>query len=224
MKQTDKGRSYGIMAFTAACCGAMAFVETAIEPPYIVKSAIKAALFLVLPIIIAKAAHIKLFDRSFSLNRKRIAALLALGALLYGVIIGAYALTRDLFDYASLVQSLSADQKVDSGSFIWVALYISFCNSFLEEFLFRLLSFLQLSKYTSKKIAYAFSSVIFAVYHIAMIGPSFPPLLLLLALIGLTAGGCLFDYADDKAGTIYNSWVIHMAADFAIMTIWYRHI
>ena len=50
------------------------------------------------------------------------------------------------------------------------------------------------------------------------------PLMLLLALIGLAIGGLLFDYVDSKNENIYHSWVIHMFADFAIMTIWYLYI
>jgi len=64
----------------------------------------------------------------------------------------------------------------------------------------------------------------FALYHVAMIGGSFPLPLLLLALVGLAIGGGIFDYVDDKSRNIYNSWIIHMFADFAIMTIWYIHI
>lgn len=206
------------------CCGIMALIETVIEPAYAVKSAAKAAVFLLLPFLFSKAARITLFDHSFALDKKDIIKLLTLGALIYAVIMGGYGLTTGIFDYASLVRSLSADQKVDNNSFLWVALYISFGNSFLEEFLFRYISFLQLSKYTAKKTAYLFSSVVFAVYHIAMLAASFPLPLLLLVLIGLTAGGLIFDYVDEKSSSIYNSWIIHMFADFAIMTIWYLHI
>ena len=220
----DKKKAYGIMAFAMACCVAMAFVETVIEPAYLVKSAIKAVVFLALPLVIARAAGIRLWDGVFGLDRKSAASLLALGLVIYGVILGGYALTRGVFDYASLVRALSADQRVEGGSFVWVALYISFCNSFLEEFFFRLVAFLQLSRYTAKGTAYAFSSVLFAVYHVAMIGTSFPPALLGLCLAGLTAGGLIFDYVDDRKGNLYASWVIHMFADFAIMTIWYLHL
>ena len=223
---TDKNSrtAYGIMGLVLVCCLMMAFIETVIEPAYAVKSGTKAAVFLLLPLLFSKVAKIKLFDRSFVLDQKDIIKLLALGALIYGIILGGYALTADIFDYASLVRSLSADQKVDNNSFIWVALYISFGNSFLEEFLFRYVSFLQLTKYASRKTAYLFSSAAFAVYHIAMLAASFPLPLLLLVLIGLAAGGLIFDYVDEKGGTIYNSWIIHMFADFAIMTIWYLHI
>lgn len=224
MTDKNRGNAYGIMGLVLVCCMVMAFVETVIEPVYAVKSAAKVVVFLLLPFIFAKAANIRLFDRSFTLDKKSVLKLLALGASIYAIIIGGYALTTDLFDYASLVASLSSDQKVDNGSFIWVALYISFCNSFLEEFLFRHISFLQLSNYAARKTAYLFSSVIFAVYHIAMIGTSFPLPLLILILIGLTAGGFIFDYVDEQDQTIYHSWIIHMCADFAIMTIWYLHI
>lgn len=181
-------------------------------------------MFLLLPLVFAKTAGIKLSGRSFALSGKSIVKLLALGCLIYAVIIGAYAFTKNAFDYSLLVDSLSADQKVDSGNFIWIAFYISFCNSFMEEFLFRFLSFLELSKYTDRKFAYIFSSVLFAVYHIAMIGTAFPPLLLLLALLGITIGGLIFDFVDEINDTLYNSWIIHMFADFAIMTVWYVYI
>lgn len=220
----DKGKAYGIMIFIIICCIIMALTETVIEPVYVLKSAIKAITFLFFPLIFAKTANIKLLDHSFVLDKKSILKLLALGAFIYTVIMGAYALTKNTFDYSTLVHSLSADQKVDSGGFIWVALYISFCNSFLEEFLFRFVSFIKLSRYTGRKTACIFSSVLFAVYHIAMIGTSFPLPLLFLVLIGLMIGGYIFDYVDEKNGTIYNSWIIHMFADFAIMTIWYIHI
>ena len=220
----NKTNTYGIIFLVLVCCGIMAFVETVIEPAYAVKSAAKAVVFLLFPFLFSKAARIKLFDHSFVLDKKDIIKLLSLGALIYAIIFGGYWLTTSIFDYASLVRSLSADQKVGNDSFLGVALYISFGNSFLEEFLFRYVSFLQLSKYTARKTAYLFSSTAFALYHIAMLAASFPLPLLLLVLIGLTAGGLIFDYVDETDGTIYNSWIIHMFADFAIMTIWYLHI
>ena len=136
----------------------------------------------------------------------------------------AYFLTKGVFDYTTLVNSLSADQNVSPESFLWIAAYISFGNSLLEEFVFRFFSFLALSECVSKKVAYIFSFSIFAIYHVAMIGSAFPIPLIILSLIGLAVGGMIFNYVDDKNRNIYNSWIIHMFADFAIMTIWYIHI
>lgn len=221
-----KKESYALMLLTTVCCMIMALVETVIEPGYAVKSAIKVAVFLLIPLVILKIFHISVWDQTMKISLRRILPLLCLGVSIYLVIMGAFFLTKPLFDYASLITSLSADQKVNSKNFLWVALYISFGNSFLEEFLFRFVSFLQVSRHISRKIAYAFSSILFAVYHIAMIGTSFPGPLLILALIGLAVGGCIFNLVDEKigGGSIYPAWVIHMCADFAIMTVWYLYI
>lgn len=214
----------GILALTVASCMVMALVETIIEPTYLVKSMIKVTVFLLLPLLTLRIFRLKPPENSFALRKMHILALLCLGAFIYLLIMGAYTLTGNLFDYSSLVSSLSEDQQVDSHSFVWVALYISFCNSFLEEFMFRFISFILLSAYTSQKTSYLFSSIMFALYHVAMIGSSFPVQLLILALLGLATGGLIFDYIDRKAGTIYPSWIVHMFADFALMTIWYIHI
>ena len=205
-------------------CVAMAIVETIIEPSYFVKSLLKIIFFLFLPIIFIKLQKEKVFTDSFSLNKKSVLKLCGLGLIVYIIIMSAFFMTKEIFDYSSLVKDLSADQNVAQESFVWVALYISFCNSLLEEFLFRFVAFIKLSGYTTKKVAYVFSSCMFALYHITMLGASFPFPLLVLALIGLTIGGGIFDFVDDKSRNIYNSWIIHMFADFAIMTIWYIYI
>ena len=223
MKTSGKEKT-GMIIVIILCCVIMALAETVIEPAYWIKSAMKAAVFLLLPLITLKVLNVKVFDGNFALNKKDIVKLSALGLAIYCAIIGVFFLTRNVFDYSALVDSQMADQKIDSSGFIWIALYISFGNSFLEEFLFRFIAFIKLSEFVSKKFAYIFSSVMFAVYHIAFIGQSFPLPLLLLSLFGLAVGGFIFDLVDNKNGNIYYSWFIHMFADFAIMTIWYIHI
>ncbi len=205
-------------------CIAMAIIETVIEPTYFVKSVLKIIFFLFIPLVFIKLQKEKVFADSFSLNKKSVLRLSGLGIIIYVIIMVAFYLTGGIFDYSSLVNSLSADQNVSHSNFIWIALYISFCNSLLEEFLFRFVAFIKLSEYTTKNAAYIFSSCMFALYHVAMIGGSFPFPLLLLALVGLAIGGAIFNYVDDKSRNVYNSWIIHMFADFAIMTIWYIHI
>ena len=217
-------KSLGLIASVIISCIVMAIIEVVIEPAYFVKSVLKIVFFLIVPFVLIKLKNKQVFADSFALTKKDVLNLLGLGSVIYIVIMGAFFLTKEIFDYPSLVQSLSADQNVSQKSFIWVALYISFGNSLLEEFLFRFVAFIKLSEYTTKKVAYIFSSIMFALYHIAMVGGSFPLPFLLLALVGLAIGGVIFNYVDDKSRNIYNSWIIHMFADFAIMTIWYIHI
>lgn len=217
-------RTLYLTALVVMCCIAMAVIETVVEPAYFVKSLLKIVLFLIVPVAFFKLQKEKIFSNSFVLNKKSMLKLSLLGIAIYLIIMAAFFITKNVFDYSSLVASLSSDQNVSPQSFIWVALYISFCNSFLEEFLFRFVAFLKLSEYIPKTAACIFSALAFSVYHIAMIGSSFPIPLLLLSLVGLAAGGLIFNYIDAKNRNIYNSWIVHMFADFAIMTIWFLHI
>lgn len=219
-----KSRAAGLIIVTVVCCVVSAVAELLIEPPYLIKSAMKIAVFLGVPLIYSKIAGIRLFENFRNVEKKDIAKLLALGAAVYLVIFGVYIATRNVFDYAELVRSQAEDQKVGGASFIPVALYISFGNSFLEEFLFRLVAFLKLSEHLNRKAAYIFSSAMFAAYHVAIIGATFPPALLAAALAALAVGGFIFDLVDAKRGNIYNSWIVHLFADFAIMTVWYLNM
>ncbi len=221
-KETKK--SLWLIITVIICCTAMAVIEIIIEPAYFVKSLLKIILFLFIPIIFIKLQKEKVFLDSFSLNKKDVLKLSGLGLIIYVIIMVAFLLTKGFFDYSSLVNSLSADQNVLHSSFVLIALYISFCNSLLEEFLFRFIAFIKLSEYTSKRVAYIFSACSFSLYHVAMIGGSFPFPLLMLALVGLAIGGGIFNYVDAKNKNIYNSWIIHMFADFALMTVWYIYI
>ena len=220
----NKSKIIGIVALVVLACTLMAVVETIIEPTYAVKSAIKVVLFFALPILVLKSFKQKPFESFAAIKKKQVLFLLCLGLIVYAVIMGAYFVARGFFDFSALVSSLSSDQNVSPNSFIYVAAYISFGNSLLEEFMFRLVSFLVLSKFVPKWAAYLFSSLSFALYHIAMIGASFPLPLVILSVVGLAVGGALFCLVDDRNKNIYNSWIIHMFADFAIMTIWFIHI
>ena len=221
---TNKRNSCILIGTVVACCIIMAFIEIIIEPTYIIKSTIKIIAFLLLPLIAVKVLNMKAKNDFFSASKDKIIKALLLGAVIFSVIIIGYIVSKAFFDYSSLINSLSTDQKAGKESFIWIAMYIVFCNSFLEEFIFRYISFVKLSENIPKKIAYLFSSIMFACYHIFIIESSFPTPLLLLSLLGLFLGGLVFDYIDEKDKSIYNSWIIHMFADLAIMTIWFINI
>lgn len=47
----------------------------------------------------------------------------------------------------------------------------------------------------------------------------FSPVLFILAILGLMIGGCIFNYLDEKNGTIFQSWMVHMFANLAINTV-----
>lgn len=200
-------------------CIVMGIVDAVIQPGYAIKSAIKIIMFLLIPIVYG------LFLKEFNIknlmkpDKKGLCIAICLGFVIYGVVLGAYWIFKDVFDFSALTGSLNETTGVNKSNFIWVAIYISFVNSLLEEFFFRGFSFITLKKLTSRRFAYVFSSMAFALYHIAMMIGWFGLPVILISLVGLFIGGMIFNRFDEKSENIYLSWLIHMFANFAINTI-----
>lgn len=208
-----------IPALVLTACVIMAVVDAVIMPGYAIKSIIKIVLFLLIPLIYGyfnKEINIKAL---ISPDKKGIAVAFSSGIAVYAVIIGAYFIFKNVFDFSSLTSSLTETTGVNKSNFIWVALYISFVNSLLEEFFFRGFSFITLKKTTSVRFAYIFSSLMFALYHIAMMIGWFGTGVIIISLIGLFTGGIIFNKFDEKSENIFLSWLIHMFANFATNTI-----
>ena len=208
-----------IIPLVIMACVLMGIVDTVIQPGYAVKSAIKMLLFLLIPFLyglINKECNIKAVLKP---SRKGFLMAVVLGILVYGVVLGAYFLFRNVFDFSALVGSLDKTTGVNKSNFLWVAIYISFVNSFLEEFFFRGYAFLIVKKFFKKHFAYIFSSIAFALYHIAMMIGWFGLSVILISVLGLFAGGMIFNKFDEKNENIYLSWLVHMFANFATNTI-----
>lgn len=208
-----------IIFITILVCGLMSVVDAFIQPGYFIKSLIKIALFLCLPLLYS------LYDKSCKLkklfipDKKGIFTALLLGVGVYATVVGAYFAFRGIFDFSALTSNLTSTTGVDKNNFIFVALYISFANSLLEEFFFRGFAFLTLKGVSNRLFAYIFSSVLFAAYHIAMMLGWFAWPVVLLSMAGLFAGGMIFNFMNEKYNNIYLSWLVHMFANFATNTI-----
>lgn len=203
----------------AVCCVIMALVDGVIQPGYWVKSGIKAVLFLAVPLIFSR------FDKSiklsalFSLDKKSFGLAVAMGAGVFAVILGGYFALRGVFDFSGIVTSLTDGAGVGRHNFIFVAIYIALVNSFLEEFFFRGFAFLTLRRCASRPFAYIFSAAAFSLYHVAMMIGWFGLGLWLLVMLGLAVGGVIFNYFNERSGTVYPSWLVHMCANLAINII-----
>ena len=138
------------------------------------------------------------------------------------VIIASYFVLRGYIDFNRIAQELQSKSKVTPSNFIFVGLYITFGNSFLEEYFFRGFIFLNLFNLGSKKLAYIYSSLLFGVYHISIFKTWFNPILIGLALFGLISVGIIFNWLDTKTENFINSWLVHILADSAIIIIGMR--
>ena len=199
----DKNRRAALaIVLAAAGCVAMAWVEGVLRPVYPVKSALKIAVFL------GCAGLYALFSRDFApfriFRRPRqikLAALLAAGGLVF--LLGGYLL---------LSPWLAAKEGITRETFPLAALYITFCNSLLEEFFFRGFAFLALYRLGYTRLAYGFSALAFALYHVSITSNWGTPGLIVLMVAGLTAAGLFFNWLD-REGSVLPSWLVHMGAN-----------
>ena len=196
-------------------------IDCVIKPNYFIKVPIKVIFFLILPIIffIINKEYVKDFKKLFKFNSKGILKSLLLGLGCYIIILGLYFCLKNIIDFSRVTTSLTEGMGITANNFVFVALYISLMNSFLEEFFFRGYSFITLKKYSNRKVAYLFSSLIFAIYHIGMLIGMFNIGVLGLLLVGLIIGGFIFNYLNEVNDNIYSSWFVHMFCNFAINTI-----
>ena len=197
----------------------MALVDGVLRPGYAVKSAIKIALFMLIPLIASKIDHSVLYLSLLRPKKKGLLPAIALGVGIYVVILGGYFLVSPFFDFSQIAGALTDNAGVTKDNFLYVSLYISFANSFLEEFFFRGFVFTNLKQHSGRKLAYIFSATAFSLYHVAMMIGWFSPALFLLVMVGLVVGGMIFNWLNEKLDTIYYSWLTHMFANFAINTI-----
>lgn len=216
-----KKRSAFIIVSVIVLAVIMNIVDMFIKPQYFIKSIIKVILFLLVPLVyflINKDEQGQL-KKLFSPKKKDFLPSVLLGLICYGAILGGYFLLKDFIDFSNITKSLTADIGVNAGNFVFVSLYISLFNSFLEEFFFRGFSFITLKNHIGRKAAYLFSSFIFAFYHIGMTFGWVALPVFIGGFLGLIIGGIIFNYLNEKKGNIYSSWIVHMFINFGINTV-----
>jgi uncharacterized protein len=197
-------------------CIVMALTDGFWQPGYAMKSAVKILFFLGLPIFFLRK---EMTSKLFGLKKETLPKLLALGLGIYGFILAAYFILGPYFDFSSVVSGLEEQLGVNASNFIFVAVYISIANSLLEEYFFRGVAFIELKSLTSRGFAYGFSAIMFALYHVAMLIGLFDWYLIVLMLVALVVGGFIFNYLNEKEGSILASWTVHLFANLAINTV-----
>ena len=220
VKKTTK-TALAIILTVLAFSLAVTLIDAFVHPNYFMKIPIKILFFLALPMIFflwRKEAFAD-FKRLFRFRKKGLFKAFLLGLGVYGVILGGYFGAREFFDFSRIADSLTDGMGITAENFIYVSLYISLMNSFLEEFFFRGFGFITLKKSIPRWLAYIISSTLFAVYHVGMLVGMVHVGLLSLMLLGLIVGGCIFNYLNEANDTIYPSWIVHMFANFAINTV-----
>jgi membrane protease YdiL (CAAX protease family) len=151
-------------------------------------------------------------------NRRffKICALLGIGCAL--IIISAFIIMGDLLDNNQIIRGLT-NEGITKVTYPFVFINIVFVNAFLEEFFFRGFVFLTIYKMGYKMFAYIYSSILFSIYHTAMIGTWFSPLIFMICMVGLAGAGLIFNDIAKRCDNIYGGYLVHLGANIGINLI-----
>lgn len=204
-----------VIVYAVIVCLSLFLFEQVIDVTYGIKTGFKILLFAVIPLLFVWKT------RSFTLvknvDKKGLLLGFVCGIFSFLVVLGAYFLFQGVIDTDAILQSLES-KNITASTFIFIGLYITFGNSFLEEFFFRGFVFFGLVE-KSKWFASIFSAGLFALYHLAMIAGWFNLPLTLLSLVGLFIIGLTFNFLNLQSKSMLNSWMVHIFADIAIILI-----
>jgi membrane protease YdiL (CAAX protease family) len=182
----------------------------------------KVILFIALPLLYAKICGegtILHFLRLDNVRKKDLKTGLVLGISAFVIILSAYGVLGWMIDFSGIKNELQTKLKITASTFIFVGLYVTFINSFIEEFFFRGFVFLNIYQLGYKKTASIFSAFLFGLYHIAIFKTWFPLPITLLIIASLVTVGIVFNHLNIKTRNFLNSWIAHIIADMAIIII-----
>jgi len=211
-----------IIVSSLLACICLYFIEQVLSVNYLAKTVSKLLFFIIVPIVyinLAKKSDVKTELNLRKLDSKNFKLGFLFGGAAFIIIFIGYFIFGSFIDFNSIATELTSKSKITPANFIFIGLYITFGNSFLEEFFFRGFIFLNLYNSGHKKLAYIFSSLLFAVYHMGIFKNWFNIWLILLCLVGLFTVGIVFDWLNTKSKNFINSWLVHILADSAIIII-----
>lgn len=194
---------------------------------YVLKAVLKVSVFIAIPIASDFKDHNNSIRSFLTFKGAALKPSIITGTLLYLLILLTYLGIGSFFDLSAITIIMKKTIGANLALFIFVSVYISLINSFIEEFFFRGFAFINLKKYSNRRFAIIFSSLAFAFYHITLMYGLFPLPLYLFSLCSLVLSGLLFNLFDDRENSIYPSWIIHGCANLAFNTIgliliWFR--
>jgi membrane protease YdiL (CAAX protease family) len=214
-------KKYIIFSSLLACI-LLYFIEQVLVVSYVIKTLIKVLFFILIPYIYLKNIKKQQLSKSISyksIDKHHLKMGFLFGILSFVIILIAYYILRNFIDLQGISEELQQKSNITASSFIFVGLYITLGNSFLEEYFFRGFIFLNLYELKSKRFAYIYSSLLFGLYHIGIFKTWFNIQLVGIALLGLICIGFVFCWLDTKSKNFINSWIVHILADSAIIII-----
>ncbi len=197
--------------YVLLCIVVIAYFDLSGKVDYATKSFLKIGLFGILPFFLLRRPKV---NEMFKVNRSTKKILFVGIGMIFLIVLG-YFITKLFISYDLVIASLENRLNVTLDNFLFVSLYIVLINSGLEEFFFRHFIPLQLhisSTWTNRLV----SSLLFAIYHVAILYGMFEVWVVLLMIVGLWIVGVFFSLLNQNAKGFLNSYLFHACANIGI--------
>jgi len=192
---------------------------------YVYTSLVKLTLFTGLPLLhfaISKEGRFRGLFLPWE-NKKSKKLSILLGAVAFVAVFIGFAIIRPWLDGVMVVNALS-NAGITGDNYIFAITYYIIINVALEELFFRGFIFLTLYRMGYKHFAHIFSSLLFALYHVAIMRYGATPGLLLVSAAGLVAVGLVFNQITKRCGNVIGSYIVHASASLAISLVGFYFI
>ncbi|MFI3254269.1 MAG: CPBP family intramembrane glutamic endopeptidase [Eubacteriales bacterium] len=208
-----------ILCLSLVACGIIGYFDGFAPIPYLYKACGKICLFVGTPLLYWKLCPHFSYRPLFRLEKEPLFLAGMLGCAVLFLILGTYFLLGAFLDLSAVTGELEERMNINKSNFIAVAVYIAVCNSFLEEFFFRGFLFFRLKALSTGMFAHLASSIIFSLYHVAIMVTWFDWWVFAVCILALVVGGVIFNFLDEKTESLYPSWLTHGCANIAINSI-----
>ena len=209
-----------ITIFSLFACGLHALMLLTQFNYYLYTSAFKVFVFILFPVLYFALSKNGKFKDLLSLkgDKKNIRLSFIIGAGVFIFIQVGFIILRPFFDEAMIIDALE-NNGITSSNFPLVFIYIVLINAALEEIFFRGFLFLTIHRMGFKLYAHIYSSLLFAIYHVAILNEAVSIALLAFLIFGLVAAGVIFNYFALKCKSISGSLIVHISANLSLNLI-----
>jgi hypothetical protein len=153
---------------------------------------------------------------------------IALGAAVGLLVVALFFLFGDRLIDPATVRAKAAENGLDTFSrFILLALYLTFINALLEEYVWRWFVFRQCEKLLPAKLnwlAVVLSAILFTLHHVLALAAQFDWIVVVLGSLGVFLGGAIWSWCYLKYRSIWIGYVSHLIVDAAIFYVAWRMI
>ncbi len=219
-----------LMAGCVISCAVFFYVARILQWDYTAKSWVKMSLFIGFPIIYwltsGRLRRQDIVRRVFPARPpwRRLLILAGAGVLILILLNLLVEPICAFFKISSVMDEIKTRTHTNQEQMMKAMIYIPLVNALGEELFFRGFCFLELKDRGYPVLAYFFSGILFALYHLAIFQNWFSPFLLVLCLSALAGAGMILDRFIDRDRHVLGVWLLHGLVNVAILSISWRFI